>query len=118
MRSHDDARQFDHLHAPVAPPLVIQHGQTISVTHPPSRSLVPTQTAAEDASKLPPESPPEEVVRYEIDRGIENDEEIAGFIQGVQRESFERLRVSLERPDDARNQRRRLAEEEYDDDSD
>ena len=118
MRRHDDARQFDHLHAAVAPSLVIQHGQTISVTHPPARSLVPPQTAAEDASKLPPESPPEEVVRHEINRGIQDNEEIAGFIQGVQREAFERLRVSLERPDDARYQRRRLTKEEYDDDSD
>ena len=118
MRRYDDARQFDHLHAAVAPPLVIQHGQTIPVAHPPSRSLVPPQTAAEDAPKLPPESPPEEVVRHEIDRRVEDDEEIAGFIQGVQREAFERLRVALERPDDARYQRRGLTKEEYDDDSD
>ena len=112
----DDARQFDHLHAGVAPTLVIEHGQTVSVTQP--RSLVPPQTVAEDAAKLPSESSPEEVVRDEVDRRVENDEEVARLVKRVQWQALERLRVLLEGPDDARDQRGRLAQEEDDDDAD
>ena len=82
--------------------------------------IVPTayHTLTEDTPELAAEPAPEEIVRHKVDGRVKDDEEVTGLIESVQWEALEHLCVLLERPDDSRNERRSLAEEENDDDPD
>ena len=110
-----DAVQFHGLHAADAGPLGVKDRQAVAVAQ---IVVVAHHALAEDAPELAAETAPEEIVRHEVDGRVEDDEEVAGLVERVQREALEDLRVLLERPDDARDERRSLAEEEDDDDAD
>ena len=73
----------------------------------------------EQRQELAAEPAPEEVVRDDVHRRVEEDEEVGGLVEGVEREVGESARrVVGEGPDDARDEGGELADEEDDDDAD
>ena len=73
----------------------------------------------EQRQELAAEPAPEEVVRDDVHRRVEEDEEVGGLVEGVEREVGESARrVVGEGPDDSRDEGGELADEEDDDDAD
>ena len=78
---------------------------------PAPRPAVGTEQRQELAAK----PAPEEVVRHDVDRRVEQHEEVGRLVEGVQRQVGERSRrVVSECPDDARHESRELTDDEDD----
>ena len=66
----------------------------------------------EEVPELPPETPAEEIIWHNVDRGVEDDQEVADLVQGIKAHALKGSRVLLERPNGPGHQRRHLADEE------
>lgn len=77
-----------------------------------------TKDAAEQPIRLPSKPPTEQIIRDDVDGRIQRNQKVPGFVESVQTQISERSRIADERPDDARDERRSLTDEEHEDDAD
>lgn len=78
-----------------------------------------TLTAAEEETEqLSSEPLTEQVIENNVNGRVEGDEEVSDLVQGVESDLLEGCRIVNERPDDAGDESRSLADEENDGDAD